>query len=125
MAGDQQAALFGQACFSPGQAKCTYGTGSFLMMQTGNKPVKSENRLLTTIAGESKTRSHMPWKAAFLMQAAVSNGLKDELGLISDDPEIDILAESVEDSTGIFVSAFTGLARLIGYVCQRSYAGDH
>lgn len=110
VAGDQQAALFGQACFSPGQAKCTYGTGSFLMMQTGNKPVKSENRLLTTIAWGIKDEISYALEGSVFNAGSGIKWLKNELGLISDDPEIDILAESVEDSNGVyFVSAFTGL----------------
>lgn len=110
VAGDQQAALFGQACFSPGEAKCTYGTGSFIMMQTGEKPVRSKNRLLTTIAWG------LNGKISYALEGSVFNAgsgikwLKNEVGLISKDSDIDVLAESVEDSGGAyFVSAFTGL----------------
>lgn len=110
VAGDQQAALFGQACFSPGQAKCTYGTGSFIMMQTGDKPVKSNNRLLTTIAWGINGKISYALEGSVFNAGSVIKWLKDEVGLISTDSEIDILAESVEDSAGVyFVSAFTGL----------------
>ncbi len=110
VAGDQQAALFGQACFSPGHAKCTYGTGSFLMMQTGNKPVKSKNRLLTTIAWGIKDEVSYALEGSVFNAGSGIKWLKNELGLISKDSEIDTLAESVEDSGGVyFVSAFTGL----------------
>ena len=109
-AGDQQAALFGQACFEKGQVKCTYGTGGFLMMQTGETPVESRNRLLTTIA----------WGAGGLVQYALEGSifnagsaikwLRDDLKLISSAREVDVLAESVPDAGGAyFVSAFTGL----------------
>jgi glycerol kinase len=110
VAGDQQAALFGQACFEPGQAKCTYGTGSFLMMQTGNKPVKSKNRLLTTIAWGLKGEVSYALEGSVFNAGSGIKWLKNSLGLISNDSEVDILAESVEDSDGVyFVSAFTGL----------------
>lgn len=109
-AGDQQAALFGQACFEPGQAKCTYGTGGFLMMQTGETPVQSRNRLLTTIAWG------VGGKVCYALEGSIFNAgssikwLRDEVGLISSAHEIDTLAESVPDAGGAyFVSAFTGL----------------
>lgn len=110
VAGDQQAALFGQACFSPGQAKCTYGTGSFLMMQTGDKPVNSQNQLLTTIAWGINSEISYALEGSVFNAGSGIKWLKNELGLISNDSEIDVLAESVEDSGGLyFVSAFTGL----------------
>ena len=110
VAGDQQAALFGQACFSPGQAKCTYGTGSFLMMQTGDKPVNSQNRLLTTIAWGINNEIWYALEGSVFNAGSTIRWLKNELGLISSDSEIDALAESVKDSGGAyFVSAFTGL----------------
>ncbi|NLB79331.1 MAG: glycerol kinase GlpK [Clostridiaceae bacterium] len=110
VAGDQQAALFGQACFSPGQAKCTYGTGSFLMMQTWDKPVNSQNRLLTTIAWGINNEIWYALEGSVFNAGSTIRWLKNELGLISSDSEIDALAESVKDSGGAyFVSAFTGL----------------
>ncbi len=109
-AGDQQAALFGQACFEEGQAKCTYGTGSFLMMHTGSTPVKSENRLLTTVAwGVGGTVDYALEGSIFNAGSSIK-WLRDEIGLIHSAREIDTLAESVPDANGAyFVSAFTGL----------------
>ena len=109
-AGDQQAALFGQACFTPGQAKCTYGTGGFLMMQTGETPVKSKNRLLTTIAWGVNGKVRYALEGSIFNAGSSIKWLRDEVGLISSAREIDILAESVPDAGGAyFVSAFTGL----------------
>ncbi|MBQ2769894.1 MAG: glycerol kinase GlpK [Clostridia bacterium] len=109
-AGDQQAALFGQACFAPGACKCTYGTGSFVIMQTGDIPVESRHGLLTTIAWG------LDGKISYALEGSVFNAgsgikwLRDELGLIQSAREIDLLAESVPDAGGAyFVSAFTGL----------------
>ncbi len=111
VAGDQQAALFGQACFSTGDTKCTYGTGSFILMNTGNKPIASRAGLLTTVAwqlgGEKLT--YALEGGAFICGAAVQ-WLRDELRFISSAPEIEALAESVDDHGGVeFVPALTGL----------------
>ncbi len=109
-AGDQQAALFGQACFSAGQAKCTYGTGSFLMMHTGDTPVESKNRLLTTIAWGIGNRVDYALEGSIFNAGSSVKWLRDELGLIKTAREVDVLAESVPDANGAyFVSAFTGL----------------
>ncbi len=109
-AGDQQAALFGQACFEPGQAKCTYGTGGFLMMQTGETPVQSKNRLLTTIAWGVGGKIRYALEGSIFNAGSSIKWLRDEVGLISSASEIDRLAESVPDAGGAyFVSAFTGL----------------
>ncbi len=109
-AGDQQAALFGQACFEPGQAKCTYGTGGFLMMQTGETPVASKNRLLTTIAWGVGGKVRYALEGSIFNAGSSIKWLRDEVGLISSASEIDRLAESVPDANGAyFVSAFTGL----------------
>ena len=109
-AGDQQAALFGQACFEPGQAKCTYGTGGFLMMQTGETPVASKNRLLTTIAWGVGDKVCYALEGSIFNAGSSIKWLRDEVGLISSAHEIDLLAESVPDAGGAyFVSAFTGL----------------
>ena len=109
-AGDQQAALFGQACFEPGQAKCTYGTGGFLMMQTGDTPVASKNRLLTTIAWGVSGKVRYALEGSIFNAGSSIKWLRDEVGLISSAHEIDVLAESVPDAGGAsFVSAFTGL----------------
>ena len=110
MAGDQQAALFGQACFSPGEAKCTYGTGAFALQNIGQSPVPSRHRLLTTVAwrlGDEVT--YALEGSAFIAGAAVQ-WLRDGLGLISSSSEIEALAASVPDSDGvIFVPALVGL----------------
>jgi len=111
IAGDQQAALFGQACFEPGQAKATYGTGSFVLMNTGETPVASERGLLTTIAwrlGDGPTIYALEG-SVFIAGAAVQ-WLRDELRVIDKAPEIEALARSVEDSGGVIVvPAFAGL----------------
>ncbi|MFI6011199.1 glycerol kinase GlpK [Streptomyces sp. NPDC051243] len=109
--GDQQAALFGQTCFSPGEAKCTYGTGSFLVMNTGTDLVRSEHGLLTTVA--YKIGDH-PTVYALEGPIAVTGSLvqwfRDRLGLIHSAPEIETLARTVEDNGGCYiVPAFSGL----------------
>jgi len=109
-AGDQQAALFGQACFEKGAAKCTYGTGGFLMMNTGRTPIESKNRLLTTIAWGVQDRVEYALEGSIFNAGSSIKWLRDDLGLISSAREIDVLAESVPDAGGAyFVSAFTGL----------------
>lgn len=108
--GDQQSALFGQGCFGKGDAKNTYGTGCFLLMNTGSIPVVSQNRLLTTIALGLKGEVTYALEGSIFMGGATIKWLRDELGLISSAPEIDSLAESVSDSNGaVLVPAFTGL----------------
>jgi glycerol kinase len=109
MAGDQQAALFGQACFRPGLAKNTYGTGCFLLMNTGNEPRASQHRLLTTRACASGA-PQFALEGAVFTGGAVVQWLRDGLGLIRDSAEIEALAATVPDSGGVlFVPAFTGL----------------
>jgi glycerol kinase len=111
IAGDQQAALFGQACFTPGEAKCTYGTGAFLLMNTGSKPRMSRARLLSTVAwtGQGGSVTYALEGSAF-MAGAVVQWLRDGLGMIRDSAEIEALASSVASSEGVvFVPAFTGL----------------
>lgn len=111
MAGDQQAALFGQACFSAGEAKCTFGTGSFLLLNTGPKIKYSKSGLLTTVAWRlpgGKTQYALEG-SAFICGAAVQ-WLRDGLGLINKSAEIEALAREVPDSGGVhFVPALTGL----------------
>ncbi len=108
--GDQQAALFGQACFRPGQAKNTYGTGCFLLMNTGGKRVKSNNNLLTGLAWGIDGRVEYCIEGSAFNAGSVIQWLRDELGIIETAPECDRLAESVPDSNGIYlVPAFTGL----------------
>ncbi|MDH4105752.1 MAG: glycerol kinase GlpK [Gammaproteobacteria bacterium] len=109
IAGDQQAALFGQACFEPGMAKNTYGTGCFLLMNTGTTPLASTNRLLTTIAWRT-TDLRYALEGAVFVGGAVVQWLRDGLGLIKESAEIEALAASVPDTGGVYlVPAFTGL----------------
>ena len=109
-AGDQQAALFGQACYERGQAKCTYGTGCFLVMNTGDEAVRSHHQLLSTIAWG------LDGKVEYALEGSVFNGgtaiqwLRDGLGIIASAPEINDLAAEVPDAGGVYlVPAFTGL----------------
>ena len=112
LAGDQQAALFGQACFSAGDAKCTYGTGSFILMNTGKRRLQSAAGLLTTIAWQLSSERKPTYAlegGAFICGAAVQ-WLRDELQLINNAADIEELAASVDDSAGVeFVPALTGL----------------
>ncbi|HKY61902.1 MAG TPA: glycerol kinase GlpK [bacterium] len=110
MAGDQQAALFGQACFEAGSAKCTFGTGSFILMNTGSKIVASKNKMLTTVAWKiGKKVCYALEGSAFIAGAAVQ-WLRDGLKTIDSAPQIEALASSVPDSGGVtFVPALVGL----------------
>ena len=108
--GDQPAALFGQGCFEPGQAKNTYGTGCFLLMNTGNKRVKSKNNLLTGVAWGIGDKVEYAIEGSAFNAGSVIKWLRDELHMIDTAKRCDELAESVPDSNGIyFVPAFTGL----------------
>jgi glycerol kinase len=110
VAGDQQAALFGQACFEPGMGKNTYGTGCFLLQNTGTTPVWSNNRLLTTIAWRTSESLEYALEGSVFIGGAVVQWLRDGLKLIRSAPEIEALAASVPDSGGVFlVPAFVGL----------------
>ena len=110
IAGDQQAALIGQSCFSSGIVKTTYGTGCFLLMNTGNQPVLSKNNLLTTIAYQIKHELVYALEGSVFMGGAVVQWLRDNLGLIKNSADIEKLAATVPDSGGVyFVPAFTGL----------------
>ncbi|TJX68916.1 glycerol kinase GlpK [Soehngenia saccharolytica] len=109
-AGDQQAALFGQACFEEGMAKNTYGTGCFLLMNTGEKPVKSENGLLTTIAWGLDGKVNYALEGSIFIAGAAIQWLRDELRLIYDSPQSEYYANLVPDTNGVYVvPAFTGL----------------
>lgn len=109
-AGDQQAALFGQACFEEGMAKNTYGTGCFLLMNTGEKPVKSENGLLTTIAWGIDGKVNYALEGSIFIAGAAIQWLRDELKLIYDSPQSEYYAKLVPDTNGVYVvPAFTGL----------------
>ena len=110
MAGDQQAALFGQACFAPGEAKCTYGTGAFLLMNTGERAVPSPSQLLTTVAWRLDGKVTYALEGSAFIAGAAVQWLRDELKLIDSAPEIEALAETVDSSDGVvFVPAFAGL----------------
>ena len=110
MAGDQQAALFGQACFAPGTAKCTYGTGAFVLMNTGSWPVKSTNRLLTTVAWSLAGQTTYALEGSAFIAGAAVQWLRDGLGIIDSAAEIEALAASVPDAGGVvFVPALAGL----------------
>lgn len=112
IAGDQQAALFGQACFSPGEAKCTYGTGSFLLMNTGSQMLSSKAGLLTTVAWQLRGERKLTYAlegSVFVCGAAVQ-WLRDGLKFIKNSNEIEDLANSVPDAGGVeFVPALTGM----------------
>ncbi|MFN0062891.1 MAG: glycerol kinase GlpK [Myxococcaceae bacterium] len=110
MAGDQQAALFGQACFSPGDAKCTYGTGAFLLMNVGDTPVPSTHGLLTTVAWQIGGRTTYALEGSAFIAGAAVQWLRDGLGLISRSSDIETLARKVKSSEGVvFVPALSGL----------------
>ena len=110
IAGDQQAALFGQMCIAPGQSKCTYGTGCFLLQNTGAKALASKNKLLTTVAWKLKEQLTYAQEGSVFIGGAAVQWLRDGLGLIRAAPEADRLAHSVRDSGGVFlVPAFAGL----------------
>lgn len=110
IAGDQQAALFGQACHKPGMAKNTYGTGCFLLMNTGTKPVFSKNHLLTTVAWKIGGKVEYALEGSVFIAGAVVQWLRDQLGLVESAEGIEELAASVDSSDGVyFVPAFTGL----------------
>ncbi|MBN1092368.1 glycerol kinase GlpK [Blastococcus sp. TML/M2B] len=110
MAGDQQAALFGQACFSPGDSKCTYGTGSFVLTNTGSTPVRSDAGLLTTVAWDLGDGLVYALEGAIFVTGAAVQWLRDGLGLIDSAAEIEGLARTVPDSGDVvFVPALTGM----------------
>jgi glycerol kinase len=110
IAGDQQAALFGQACFEPGTAKNTYGTGCFALMHTGNEPFTSRHGLLTTMACSADGTPAYALEGSVFIAGAAVQWLRDELGIIKAAAETEELARSVPDSAGVvFVPAFVGL----------------
>lgn len=110
IAGDQQAALFGQACFKPGMAKNTYGTGCFLLMNTGEEMVKSKNGLITTIAWGIDGKVNYALEGSIFVAGAVVQWLRDELKIIHEANDSEYFAKKVEDSNGVYlVPAFTGL----------------
>ena len=110
IAGDQQAATFGQGCFEAGQGKNTYGTGAFMMMNTGKQAIASKNNLLTTIAWETKDGLNYALEGSIFIAGAVVQWLRDGLGIIKSASDVEKLASSVKSSDGVyFVPAFAGL----------------
>jgi glycerol kinase len=110
VAGDQHAALFGQACFKPGMAKNTYGTGCFMLLNTGRKPVASKHQLLTTLAWRAGGQTEYALEGSVFIGGAVVQWLRDGLGLIERSAEVETLAAQVADNGGVYlVPAFTGL----------------
>jgi glycerol kinase len=110
IAGDQQAALFGQVCTKPGMVKNTYGTGCFMLMQTGTKPIASRNNLLTTVAWKIGGTTEYALEGSIFIAGAVVQWLRDELGLIASSAEVEALASRVPDNGGVYVvPAFAGL----------------
>ncbi len=109
--GDQQAAVFGQTCFAPGEAKNTYGTGNFLLLNTGTTPVQSENGLLTTVGYKIGDQDAVYClEGAIAVTGSLVQWLRDNIGLFNSAPEIEGLAQTVEDNGGVyFVPAFSGL----------------
>ncbi|XOQ42876.1 MAG: glycerol kinase GlpK [Clostridium sp.] len=109
-AGDQQAALFGQTCFTAGEAKNTYGTGCFLLMNTGEKPVFSKNGLVTTIAWGLDGKVNYALEGSIFVAGASIQWLRDQLKLIDSSPDSEYMAQKVKDTNGVYVvPAFTGL----------------
>ncbi len=110
IAGDQQAALFGQVCFEPGMVKNTYGTGCFLLMNVGDKPAPSENRLLSTVAWRIGGVAEYALEGSVFIGGALIQWLRDELQIIDSAPEVEALAAEVEDAGGVtIIPAFSGL----------------
>ena len=111
IAGDQQAALFGQMCLEPGAIKNTYGTGCFVMLNTGDKPVMSKNNLLTTVAWKIGDQVNYALEGSIYVGGSVVQWLRDGLGIIQKSSDVETLASTVPDSGGVcFVPALTGLA---------------
>ncbi|MFP4090539.1 MAG: glycerol kinase GlpK [Cyclobacteriaceae bacterium] len=110
IAGDQQAALFGQMCTKPGMIKNTYGTGSFVVLNTGEKPILSKNNLLSTIAWQIGGKTTYALEGSIFIAGAIVQWLRDGLGIISSSSEVEELAKSVDDNGGVYlVPALTGL----------------
>ena len=110
IAGDQQAALFGQMCIEPGMVKNTYGTGCFMMMNIGNKPIESKSRLLTTIAWKIGNETRYALEGSIFIAGAVVQWLRDGLGIIAKSGDVEALTAKVKDSDGVyFVPAFAGI----------------
>jgi len=110
IAGDQQASLFGQMCSKPGMVKNTYGTGCFMLMNTGTEPISSKNKLITTIAWRKGGQTDYALEGSIFIAGAVVQWLRDGLGIIRTSSEVEALASSVQDNGGVYlVPAFAGL----------------
>ena len=110
IAGDQQAALFGQLCLSPGDVKNTYGTGCFCIMNTGEKAVVSNNKMLTTIGWQRNGKTFYALEGSVFIAGALIQWLRDQLNIIADAPEVEALAKTVDHNGGVtFVPALSGL----------------
>ncbi len=110
VAGDQQAALFGQACFEPGMVKCTYGTGAFLLLNSGSSPVRSHSGLLTTLACGAEGEPIFALEGSVFVAGAAIQWLRDELGIVERAADTEALATRISDNEGVyFVPAFVGL----------------
>jgi glycerol kinase len=110
IAGDQQSALFGQMCIEPGMVKNTYGTGCFMVMNIGSRPIESKSRLLTTVAWRIGNETRYALEGSIFIAGAVVQWLRDGLGIISKSEDVEKLASSVNGSDGVyFVPAFAGL----------------
>ena len=110
IAGDQQAALFGQLCTQPGMVKNTYGTGSFVVLNTGNQPIASQHNLLSTVAWQIGGKTTYALEGSIFIAGAIVQWLRDGLGIIKESAEVEALANTVEDNGGVYVvPALTGL----------------
>jgi glycerol kinase len=127
IAGDQQAALIGQACFSKGMVKTTYGTGCFLLMNTNREPVISKNNLLTTVAYQIKDELAYALEGSVFIGGAVVQWLRDNLKMIKKSRDIEKLALSVPDSGGVFFVPcfYRSRSALLGPLCTGSLSGTH
>ena len=123
IAGDQQAALFGQMCTQPGMVKNTYGTGCFMLMNTGTKAIASKNNLLTTIAWQIDDKTEYALEGSVFIAGAVVQWLRDGLKIIRNSAEVESLAATVKDTEGVYiVPAFAGLRRTaLEPACKRKY----
>jgi glycerol kinase len=109
IAGDQQAALFGQICFKKGLTKSTYGTGCFMLQNTGTNPVDSENRLLTTIAWQIGDKTEYALEGSVFIGGAVIQWLRDSLQIIEKSSDVEDLANSVPDNGGVYTNSDSGV----------------
>ena len=126
VAGDQQAALFGQACFHKGEAKSTFGTGCFLLMNTGEEPVNSENGLVTTIAWGLNGKVTYALEGSVFVVGASIQWLRDEMRLIDSSADSEYMATKVKDTHGCYVVGFYRTwSTLLGSICQRYHCGNY